>query len=69
MSDLTEHRRRTGSRYWQHNEPISCPHRKIMGWLGGPFWICLCRKCKRSHTGLKTTGTIWVQTKDTTDAA
>ena len=42
----------TMSRYWQHNEPIKCPKRHVMVWLGLAFWIC--EKC---HT-------IYVQVAD-----
>ena len=32
------------SPYWQHNDPIRCPRRHVMGWLGSLFW--LCSRCK-----------------------
>mgnify|MGYP001617055756 CR=1 FL=1 len=31
------------SPYWQHNEPIRCPKKHLMIWLGQVFW--LCSKC------------------------
>lgn len=40
------------SPYWQHNEPIACPKKHTMGWLGSVFWIC--SRCK----------TIYVQVAD-----
>ncbi len=28
------------SPYWQHREPLRCPKRHWMTWLGSVFWIC-----------------------------
>lgn len=28
------------SQFWQHLSPLLCPKRHVMGWLGGPIWIC-----------------------------
>lgn len=28
------------SPYWQHNDPLRCPRRHRMIWLGSAFWIC-----------------------------
>mgnify|MGYP001563989987 CR=1 FL=1 len=28
------------SPYWQHNDPLYCPKRHEMGWLGLMNWIC-----------------------------
>lgn len=28
------------SPYWQHNDPLKCPRRHAMIWLGTAFWIC-----------------------------
>jgi hypothetical protein len=33
----------TKSPYWQHNDPIECPKKHKMIWLGSVFWIC--EKC------------------------
>jgi hypothetical protein len=37
----------TKSPYWQHNDPISCPRRHLMIWLGSAFWIC--SKCHQIY--------------------
>lgn len=28
------------SPYWQHERPLRCPVRHVMGWLGSVFWLC-----------------------------
>lgn len=42
------------SHFWQHDEPLPCPHGHEMIWLGGPYWIC--SKCRGGK------GEIFVQT-------
>lgn len=32
------------SAFWQHNVPLLCPKRHVMGWLGSVYW--LCSKCQ-----------------------
>lgn len=40
-SDVREDQERNPkSRYWQHREPLQCPKRHLMTWLGSAFWIC-----------------------------
>jgi hypothetical protein len=39
------------SPYWQHETPLRCPKRHVMGWLGSVFWFCVTCKPK----------TIWAQ--------
>lgn len=34
-----------GSLYWQHADPLLCPKRHKMIWLGSVFWICGKGKC------------------------
>jgi hypothetical protein len=35
---------RQPSLYWQHREPLSCPEKHMMGWLGSVYWFCAeCR--------------------------
>lgn len=33
------------SDYWQHADPLLCPKRHKMIWLGSAFWICGKGKC------------------------
>jgi hypothetical protein len=31
-------------RYWQHDQPLRCPVKHLLLWLGGEMW--LCEECK-----------------------
>lgn len=42
------------SKYWQHNDPIRCPKRHVMTWLGSAFWIC--SKCHQIYVQQKPLG-------------
>ena len=35
------------SQFWQHEDPLRCPKRHLMIWLGSAFWIC--EKCHRIY--------------------
>jgi hypothetical protein len=40
MSKALTPQRNPKSPYWQHREPLQCPRRHVMIWLGSLFWIC-----------------------------
>jgi hypothetical protein len=46
------------SRYWQHNQPLSCPKGHLMLWLGSVYWIC--------PTCPKRSNRLWVQVPEET---
>lgn len=47
------------SPYWQHNEPLRCPHNHVMGWLGSRFWLCM--RCRTPKKIGERRGVIWVE--------